>query len=465
MRRSTNLLYSASLQSYHEHTHTYTRTNTHTLSLSHTHTHTQEAQSDSFVVAGTITVYYAQVFQKFQITCRIENMTVESQHSCLMSCATLPAHVNAAAASPSSHAPLPPHAAASASTQDEDDLDFFSDPEWQNSQIVKPCSVYYTFSWSDAFGCVPSVMTLDTPGCDALLSHQDVGMLSVVVSTLSASMRADDDGSHTPAAKKTLTPPPPPRILEISAEIGSLAFAFAAKSHTKPWMHVKVERVLVEGKRMLDRCFKINGSLGAIEIIDSSVKHTRHPKILTGSEGVDEMVSFEISTYDSASSLFPGYGLAVKLSVTSPKITLLWRFITSLNLYIASFRTPKPRSSASPPPKTFTHTHAHAHAPVPSPSTATRSGGIMGSSTNKMPFDMPSDFSAHDVMATPQKREDTHATKDNTLQAARVRTFCLFVDVDLCCYQMMRVQYFLTVFFFQRACVSLDHVYRSHTSI
>ena len=123
----------------------------------HVVTSFQEAQADGFVIEGTLHVYYARVLQEFQVTCRVESMTVASHRlSCLADSVASPF-------------------AASSATHGGDVLE---SPGWRSIEIVKPCSLYYTLLWSDAPGCVPSVTTLDSGGCDAVLSHEDVCMLS-----------------------------------------------------------------------------------------------------------------------------------------------------------------------------------------------------------------------------------------------------------------------------------------------
>jgi hypothetical protein len=363
----------------------------------HAVTSFQEAQADGFVIEGTLHVYYARVLQEFQVTCRVESMTVASHRlSCLA----------ASVASPF---------AASSATHGGD---VFGSPGWRSVKIVKPCSLYYTLLWSDAPGCVPSVTTLDSGGCDAVLSHEDVCMLSEVISTLAGSIRAGDDGAtvQVPVSKQVLVP----RLLQVQADIGTLAFAFVAKSQEKPWMHAKIERVRVQGERGLENCYKLRGSLGSIEIIDTSVQDTEHPKILTGCDG-DKVVSFQVCTYDATSTLFPGYGLSVKLSVTRPQITLLMRFINTLNMYVASFGRPNSGSS-----DTATATGAHRDgfgAADRHRATSLSTSGVNANSSNAMPFEMPAGFSAFDALGTTSeesKKEDQQSVASTASQARSV---------------------------------------------
>ena len=351
----------------------------------------EEAHADGFVVEATVSVYYAQVFPQFQITCRVEDMTVASSRS------------SSAESSLATHA-----------TFEDVFKDFEESITWKNMQIVKPCSLYYTLAWSAAAGLVPNVTTFETTGCDAVLSHEDVEMLSIVLSTLAASMHAADDGviykqgEHAPPNRK-----PAPSLLEIEAEIGTLKCALVAKSQVRPWMHLKVEGVIVHGKRMLDECYSIEGSLGSVEIIDASVFHTAHPKILTGCDFVDAMVSFKILTYDTSSALNPGYGLAVKVSVTRPKITMLWRFITSLNVYLASFRA-APQSPA--------RKHIKSHVPK-------NSSNISAfSKRGALPFEMPPDFSPFQPYREPETFTEKKSEQPGKIQ---VKSDSMLIEIEL----------------------------------
>ena len=369
----------------------------------HAVTSFQEAQADGFVVEGTVHVYYAQVLKEFQVTCRVENMTVASHRLSRLA--------------DSVASPL----AASMAIHGED---VFESPGWTSVQIVKPCSVYYSLSWSEAAGCVPSVTTLDTLGCDAVLSHEDVCMLSEVIATLTGSMRAGDDGGTVqPAPQK----PAAPRLLEIQADIGTLAFAFLAKSEKKPWMHAKIESVRVTGKRMLDNCYKLEGSLGSIEIIDTSVLHTEHPKILTGSHG-GQVMSFQVSTYDATSKLFPGYGLSVKLSVTRPKITLLWRFITALNVYVASFGRSKGASSDT---GTATGVHRDGTGAADRHKSTSLNTPAGNADSNAMPFEMPADFSPFDVLGTASEHSNRRGEQGTSPQAHSVPSDADRVSIEI----------------------------------
>ena len=250
----------------------------------------EEAEADSVLVEGTVVVCYAQVFQNFQLTCSVGNMTVASQRK----------------------------------TQSK-------------IQIVQQCSVQYKLLWSESANGIPTSMRLDSPGCDAVLSHENVSMLSVVLSTLSASLRTRDQGDLGQTGQCPQNPAP--GVLEFQVSVGMLSCAFTAASETQPWTQVQVGRICFDGTRMLDNCYRVSGSLGTIEIMDESVAHSQHPKILTGSDSINPMMSFEITSCDSSSILFPGQRLAMKISISNPRITLVWRFVTYVTSYIASFKS------------------------------------------------------------------------------------------------------------------------------
>jgi len=347
----------------------------------HLVTSLEEAAPEEFVVVGDLAVYYAQVFQKFQITCRVENMSVSSVR----------------------RAEEAEQAMAASTVADGDDI--FEDPAWQSVQVVKECSLYYSLSWSEAAGCFPSIVTLDAPGCVATLSHEDLCMISKVVATLQASMQGQggDQGNGSSGAEGGASgggaggvsgKRPVPRLLELQAEIGSVACDFVAAGHSQPWTRVGVQCVIVEGKRMLDGCYAIQGSLGSIEVTDSSSSETRHPQILTGSSEVERMVAFELATFDPASPSFPGYQVSLNVSVTRPKITLLWRYVTALSGYIASFRTTN--AAAQPAAQAQLNGAAHDAAPF-----RASTGNPGNNASSALPFEMPADFSPFEFLEPP----------------------------------------------------------------
>eukprot|EP00960_Hanusia_phi_P027700 746963-Hanusia_phi.AAC.1 len=227
------------------------------------------------------------------------------------------------------------------------DDEVFADPVWSDSNILRPASLQFSNLWSrDLVGCIPASVELSSSPLEVHLTIIDMLIMKRILINLLSSLTQGDQQKQGEKVEGTRDQ------VEMSVRIPSISLCFGNLLDENFCAKVLMERVDGRLTRFVDGCFRMTGDVHSLQVVDMCVASTMNKDILTRSELSESAVaflSFDIATYDSRSSLYPGFDRIVKMVIRHAQITILSRFLSDLNLYLSKLRALDEASSILEP--------------------------------------------------------------------------------------------------------------------
>jgi hypothetical protein len=115
-------------------------------------------------------------------------------------------------------------------------------------------------------------------------------------------------------------------------------------------MLLKMQRVSLVKTDFTDCSAAVVGTLGKLEISDTSAPASVHPKFMTVSEEADALVHVNVQLYDKTSVVRESTRENLwQVSIFRPRITVLWRFVNDFLQYQRSFYSTSTQGPATAP--------------------------------------------------------------------------------------------------------------------
>ncbi|EKX52249.1 hypothetical protein GUITHDRAFT_102151 [Guillardia theta CCMP2712] len=277
------------------------------------------AESDAFLFEGSLTVSFVQKFREFMLSWLLEQFTIVC------------------------HRAAEDHQMSYTSYDDE----VFADPIWSDSNILRPASLQFSNFWSrDLVGCIPASVELSASPLEVHLTIIDMLIMKRILINLLGSLSQGDGASGGEQQER------PRDQVEMSVRLPSISMCFGNLLDENFCAKILMEGVDGKVTRFVDGCFRITGDLLSLQVVDMCVAGTMNKDILARSEVYDggaSCLSFDIATYDSRSSLYPGFDRTVKMVIRHAQITILSRFLADFNHYLSKLRALDEASSMLEP--------------------------------------------------------------------------------------------------------------------
>jgi RNA-binding protein YhbY len=157
------------------------------------------------------------------------------------------------------------------------------------------------------------------------------------------SLMGDEDESH---GGKLMTKT---RMCTTLEAVGGLHLLLIDEDYHQ-LMLLKMQRVSLVKTDFTDCSAAVVGTLGKLEISDSSAPASVHPKFMTVSEEADALVHVDVKLYDKTSVVRETTRENLwQVSIFRPRITVLWRFVNDFLQYQRSFYSTSTQGPATPP--------------------------------------------------------------------------------------------------------------------